>query len=85
MATEPLRHLLIPKEFRVWCRPTVPPGKFAVTKYPSKATCANCLTAYRATTKGNRKPFRVSHVAAERKFDVDPWADWKNKPNENPE
>ncbi len=55
-------HLLKPKEFRVWCRPNDPPDDFSVTTQPSKCTCANCLTIYRAAASGNYKPFRVAHT-----------------------
>ncbi len=60
--SEPLKHLLKPGEFRVWCRPAAVPGDFGVTDKPSKCTCANCLTAYRVAMTGNRKDFRVAHV-----------------------
>jgi len=65
---EILKHLLKPKEFRVWCRPNDVPGDFYVTTLPSKCTCANCLTVYRAKMTGNRRPFKVSHTAADRKL-----------------
>lgn len=57
---EPLFHLLKPKEFRVWCVPSRPPGpKMAVTNLPSKATCVNCLTKFRYAT-GRKAVFRVA-------------------------
>ena len=59
---EVLTHLLIPKEFRVWCRPKVAPGNFKVTTKPSQTTCANCLTAWRAQTQGRKTQFRVAHT-----------------------
>lgn len=59
---EPLTHLLIQKQFRVWCRPNNVPGDFNVTTLPSKTTCANCLTAYRTATTGRRNDFRVAHT-----------------------
>lgn len=57
---EPIVHLLIPKEYRVWCiGMRRPPGpKMAVTALPSKATCVVCLTNYRYS-KGHRKAFKV--------------------------
>lgn len=56
-------HLLVPKEFQVWCRKSKPPGKdMRFTRLPSKATCANCLTAFRSETKHLYRPFRKSHT-----------------------
>lgn len=57
-----LTHLLMPKSFRVWCRPRKSPGDFKLTIYPSKANCSSCLTAYRRKTSGRRSAFRVSHT-----------------------
>ena len=57
-----LCHLLIKGQFRVWCRPKVVPGDFDVTVYPSKATCASCLTIYRREVTGRKGPFKVSHT-----------------------
>lgn len=68
---EQLIHLLKPKQFRVWCRPDSLPGDFAVTTRPPKATCANCLTAWRAKTQGHHGGFKVAHTL--RKEAVDPW------------
>lgn len=63
---EKLTHLLIPKEYHVWCRPSKPPGEFNVTMFPSKCNCANCLTAMRRHTgkgrKGYRGEFKVRHT-----------------------
>lgn len=63
-----LIHLLIPKEFRVWCVPSRRVGELDVTIYPSKSTCANCLTKWRSKTKGIKKFFRVRNTIG-RKFD----------------
>lgn len=57
-----LTHLLIPKQYRVWCRPNDVPGNFNITAYPSLADCANCLTAFRTATNGRKTPFRVAHT-----------------------
>ena len=45
---ERIYHLLKPKEYRVWCRASkeIQP-QMNVTNLPSKATCANCLSAFR--------------------------------------
>lgn len=61
-----LYHLLKPKEYRVWCRPNDLPGDFNVTKFPSKANCANCLTAMRTETSGRYRPFKVKHTTGRR-------------------
>lgn len=66
MKTKRLTHLLIPKKFRVWCRPRAVPGDFDLTTKASACTCAVCLTCYRAKTKGIKRPFRVSHVHEKR-------------------
>jgi len=62
MKEKPLVHLLKLGEFRVWCRPSQVPAKLEVTVKPSKATCTNCLTAYRSRTQGRRTQFKVSHT-----------------------
>lgn len=59
---EKLKHLLIPATFRVYCRPNNPVGDFDVTVFPSKANCANCLTAFRIATTGRKTPFKVCHT-----------------------
>ncbi len=61
-----LLHLLKPGEFRIWCRPRSVPTGLDVTILPSKVTCANCLSAYRSSKGGSRRPFRVAHVAPSR-------------------
>lgn len=58
-----LTHLLIPKQYRVWCRPNDVPGDFDITALPSKADCANCLTAFRTATTWRKARFRVSHTS----------------------
>ena len=66
MSDEPLiYHLLKPKEFRVWCVPNRPPGvAMNVTRFPSKATCVNCLTNYRFDKNGGKKgTFRKAWTA----------------------
>lgn len=46
--TDPIYHLLIPKQHEVWCHKGRPPGdSMNVTNLPSKATCCNCLSALR--------------------------------------
>lgn len=77
MSVEPLVHLLVPKEFRVWCRRNSPIGDFSITNLPSKATCANCLTAMRTATGGSRSPFRVTHTG--RELEPDPFSAWKQR------
>lgn len=59
-----LTHLLMPKQFRVWCRPSDVPGDFHVTVYPSKANCANCLSCYRSKISGfhGTGNFAVKHT-----------------------
>lgn len=47
MRDEPVIHLLIPKEFQIYCTHKKPGAKLSITMYPSKANCANCLTQYR--------------------------------------
>lgn len=49
-----LKHLLKPKQFRVWCRPNNIPGDFDVTTEPSKTTCSRCLTWWRRSIRGSR-------------------------------
>lgn len=45
---EPIYHLLVPKEHRVWCVRNRPPSAaMNVTRLPSKTNCVNCLTNYR--------------------------------------
>lgn len=63
--SSPIKHLLIPKEFKVYCRPSHSASELAVTNTPSKASCVNCLTVYRAK-KGIRRPFKVSYTPATR-------------------
>ena len=53
MKEKPLYHLLIPGEFKVWCRPHDSVGDYNVTNLPSKANCANCLTALRRSKPGS--------------------------------
>lgn len=64
---EPIIHLLIPKQFRVWCLPDKVPDNLTVTNQASKCTCANCLTIMRSKTKNFHRPFRVAHVGFTRK------------------
>lgn len=42
----PLVHLLIPKEFKVYCRSKAPSSDMTLTVSATKATCANCLTKF---------------------------------------
>ena len=59
MKPEPIIHLLIPKEFKVWCLHNRPPGpKMNITMFPSKATCANCLSNFRYAN-GKKPRFKV--------------------------
>jgi hypothetical protein len=60
-----LTHLLIPKKFRVWCRPNASPGALSVTTNVAKTTCASCLGAMRFHTKGIKGSFRTSHTNRE--------------------
>ncbi len=63
-----LIHLLKPGAYRVWCKPPdFVPGNLTCTTFPSKTTCAACLSAFRAATFGNHRPFRVSHIPARTK------------------
>lgn len=56
---EPIYHLLVPKEFRVWCIRNRPPGvAMNVTRLPSKANCVNCLTNYRYAN-GKKAAFKM--------------------------
>lgn len=57
-----IKHLLIPKEFKVYCLPSRSADSLSVTNEPSKATCANCLTIFRRGTTGRRGQFKVSHT-----------------------
>lgn len=48
MSTEPIYHLLKPKEYRTWCVPSrVPSDGMNLTNLPSKCNCVNCLSALR--------------------------------------
>lgn len=78
--SDPIIHLLIPKEFRVWCRPEKPVGDYPITRFASKATCANCLTRYRTNSTGRCARFKVVHTG--RELDPDPFADWKHPDTE---
>jgi len=62
--SDALYHLLVKGKFEVWCRPGKKVGDYNVTIYPTKANCANCLTAYRAatTTQGRTGRFQVRHT-----------------------
>lgn len=73
---EKIKHLLIPKQFRVYCRPNhlITPGMVTTTK-PSETGCANCLTAFRTKTQGNSRQFLVKH-AADRK-EPDDYPEWR--------
>jgi hypothetical protein len=53
-------HLLIPKEFKVWCLPRRSAGDLNVTTRSHKATCANCLSLWRSKTTGKRARVRSS-------------------------
>lgn len=76
--SKPIYHLLIPKQYRVWCVPNrVPGGEMAVTSVPSRATCANCLTAFRRSTTGRKSRFRVTHTG--RELEPDPFVEWKTE------
>jgi hypothetical protein len=57
-----LIHLLKPREFRVWCIQTRVPSQLKFTTDPLTATCANCLSVWRAAVKNNHQRFRVSHI-----------------------
>lgn len=76
MSKKTLTHLLKPGEFRVWCRPNNVPGDFNVTTKPSKANCANCLTAMRTATTGRRSGFKVKHTTGRKTC-------WDYEPEEN--
>ena len=73
---EPLIHLLIPKEFKVYCVHRKPSPVMKFTMYPSKATCANCLTQYRhrdGFKKGKgRSAFKVSWTSRHNPHPGDP-------------
>jgi hypothetical protein len=58
---EKLIHLLIPRQFKIWCVQRKPSHTMQFTMHPSKATCANCLTRMRGG-----KPFRVAHTGPAR-------------------
>jgi len=66
MNEEPIKHLLIPKEFRVFCRPNHPIStEMQFCRLPCESICGNCLTAFRTKTTGNRKRFGVRHTTRE--------------------
>lgn len=57
--SEPIYHLLKPKEYRTWRIPGRAPGPaMNITQLPSKASCATCLTNFRYAT-GKGKTFKV--------------------------
>lgn len=61
--SEPIKHLLKPKEFRVWCLSNRAPGpKMQLTIFASKATCARCLTNMRWAGGKKRGKFKVVHT-----------------------
>lgn len=59
---EKIKHLLIPKEFRVWCYgPDRKIGEtMDFTALPSECNCANCMTKWRAKRTGKFKTVRAS-------------------------
>lgn len=65
---EVLKHLLIKGEFKVWCTGRAA-GSLEVTIYPSKTTCANCLSRYR-WAYGRKKRFCVTHTGREIRKDL---------------
>lgn len=59
-------HLLVPKEFRVYCIGTRKPTQLLFTTKPSACTCSNCLTLWRRKNRPDRRvpkgQFRVSSI-----------------------
>jgi hypothetical protein len=55
-------HLFIPKEFKVWCRPSKSAAGVIGTTEPSKTTCAVCLTNWRTHQTGKYKRFNVTNT-----------------------
>jgi len=66
MSKDKIKHLLRPKEFRVWCMPHTNLDRFDFTTKAFDATCANCLTAWRTATTGRSSPFRTRDVIGRR-------------------
>lgn len=54
MNDEPIYHLLKPKEHKIWCTGRSPSYRMNITRFASKANCANCLGMMRG------KHFKVS-------------------------
>lgn len=59
--SEKIVHLLIPKEFKVWCMPWRSAGPLEITKEAPNCTCANCLTLWRRS-RGFKRGFKASHA-----------------------
>lgn len=62
--SESIKHLLIPKQFKVYCLPNRGAGTLSVTNLPSKATCANCLTMFRRKSGKRKAEFKVAHTGS---------------------
>jgi hypothetical protein len=57
-----LFHLLIPKQFRVYCRPGQVPLNLNVTRSLAKVTCASCIEDYNNRTGKKHHPMAVKRV-----------------------
>lgn len=57
-----MKHLLIPKEHRIFCNPKRPlSAKIDFTRFPSECECTVCLSAFRRlSTTGKKKRFKSS-------------------------
>lgn len=70
------KHLLIKGEHRVWCTGKKPSDSLDITMYPSKTTCAICLTKYRRSTRPTAKFVKTYHTAD---YDFDRWSNPDNQ------
>lgn len=55
-------HLLVPKEFRVWCAKRINPANVKFTRAVSQCTCANCLTRWRQNNTQYKGRYMVAHT-----------------------
>lgn len=66
--SEPIKHLLIPKEFKLLCTGRISP-KASVTTSVGKCTCVNCLNKM-MSAKGKRRSVKTGSIPGrERKHD----------------
>lgn len=73
-----IKHLLIPKEFRVYCRPNNPiQYRMVTTNKPSDCNCANCMTKWRKAPKGKHfQNVRTRHLLNRKQWE-DIYPEWR--------